>query len=56
MRNLGDKIANITKATGIEAVVNKVSDLTQKPCGCQQRRVKLNKWSNNVVDKLLKKK
>ena len=43
-RGLGDDIAKITKATGIKAVVDKVSEVTGVPCGCNERQEKLNKW------------
>ena len=42
-RGLGDTVAKITKATGIKAVVDKVSDMTGKPCGCDERRDSLNR-------------
>ena len=41
-RGLGDT-KQITKATGIKAVVDKVSDMTGKPCGCDERRDTLNR-------------
>lgn len=43
-RGLGDDIAKITKATGIKAVVDKVSEATGVPCGCNERQKLLNKW------------
>ncbi|QDP61973.1 MAG: hypothetical protein GOVbin2056_56 [Prokaryotic dsDNA virus sp.] len=42
-RGLGDSIEKFTKATGIKSVVNKVSEVTGKPCGCDQRRDTLNR-------------
>ena len=42
-KGLGDSIENFTKATGIKAVVDKVSDVTGKPCGCAERRDTLNR-------------
>lgn len=42
-QGLGDTIEKITKATGIKTVVDKVSDGLNIPCGCQQRKEKLNK-------------
>lgn len=39
---LGDMIELITTATGIKAVVNKVSDATGKDCGCTKRKEMLN--------------
>lgn len=43
-KGLGDDIAKITKATGIKALVDKVSEVTGVPCGCDERQEKLNKW------------
>ena len=42
-QGLGDRIENFTKATGIKKVVDKVSQGLNIPCGCQQRKEKLNK-------------
>jgi hypothetical protein len=42
-QGLGDTIEKITKATGIKTVVDKVSEGLNIPCGCQQRKEKLNK-------------
>jgi hypothetical protein len=42
-KGLGDSIENFTKATGIKAVVDKVSEVAGKPCGCGERREALNK-------------
>jgi len=42
-RGLGDSIEKITRATGIKAVVDKVSKVTEKPCGCDERRDTLNR-------------
>ena len=45
-KGLGDTIEQITTATGIKAVVEKVSELTGIDCGCEERREKLNAlWS-----------
>ena len=41
-QGLGDTIEKITTATGIKAVVEKVSEIVNKDCGCKQRREKLN--------------
>ena len=44
-RGLGDKIEKyITKPTGIKAVVDKVSEVTGKPGGCEKRKEILNEW------------
>jgi hypothetical protein len=42
-KGLGDSVENFTKATGIKAVVDKVSEVTGKPCGCGERRDALNR-------------
>ena len=42
-QGLGDRIENFTKATGIKKVVETVSQGLNIPCGCQQRKEKLNK-------------
>ena len=39
---LGDIVELITTATGIKAVVNKVSEVTGKHCGCPERKEMLN--------------
>ena len=41
-KGLGDTIEKITKATGIKKVVEKVSEVTNKDCGCAKRQDKLN--------------
>jgi len=42
-KGLGDTIEKITKITGIKKVVEKVSDVTGKDCGCADRKETLNK-------------
>ena len=42
IRGLGDVIEVITKATGIKAIVEKVSDVLGVDCGCDERRERLN--------------
>lgn len=42
-RGLGDTIEKITTVTGIKAVVDTVSEVTKKDCGCNKRKDKLNK-------------
>jgi hypothetical protein len=41
-KGLGDTIDHITTATGIKAIVEKVSEITMTPCGCEERRKALN--------------
>ena len=43
MRGLGDLVEKVTSKTGIKAVVDKISKVTGKDCGCRKRRDKLNK-------------
>ena len=42
-KGLGDTIEKITKATGIKKVVDTVSKVVNKDCGCGQRKDTLNK-------------
>ena len=42
VKGLGDVVEAFTKATGIKAVVDKVSDILGVDCGCDERREKLN--------------
>ncbi len=49
-RGLGDTVEKITTVTGIKAVVDKVSQVSGKPCGCKERRDALNRlypYKNN---------
>ena len=41
-RGLGDRVAAVTRATGIAAATRVLSRITGKPCGCSQRRARLN--------------
>jgi len=41
-KGLGDTIEKITTATGIKKVVDTVSKVTGKGCGCGKRKEKLN--------------
>ena len=42
-KGLGDSIEKFTQATGIKKVVDKVSEVTGKDCGCGKRKKTLNK-------------
>lgn len=44
-RGLGDTVAKITRATGIERAVKWLSEITGMDCGCEKRREWLNKFS-----------
>ena len=41
-RGLGDRVAAVTRATGIAAAARVVARVTGKPCGCARRRAALN--------------
>tara|TARA_R100000935_G_C2815352_1_gene157036 strand:+ start:758 stop:913 length:156 start_codon:yes stop_codon:yes gene_type:complete len=41
-RGLGDTVEKITTVTGIKKIVDKVSEITKKPCGCKKRKDALN--------------
>jgi hypothetical protein len=41
-KGLGDTIEKITTATGIKKIVDTVSKVINKPCGCQEKKNKLN--------------
>ena len=42
-KGLGDTIEKITKATGIKKVVDKISEVTKKDCGCNKKKETLNR-------------
>ena len=42
-KGLGDTIQKITKATGIKKVVDKISEVTKKDCGCAKSEDTLNR-------------
>ena len=46
-RGLGDSIEKITKATGIKKVVDTVSKVVKKDCGCGKRKDTLNRLFPN---------
>lgn len=41
-RGLGDTVEAVTQATGLKAIVEAGSRAFKKPCGCQDRKEKLN--------------
>jgi hypothetical protein len=49
-KGLGDTIEKITAATGIKKVVEKVSEVTGKDCGCNKRKEILNN-PNSIINK-----
>ena len=50
-KGLGDTIAKITKATGIKKVVDKVSKVTGKDCGCGERQNIYQRVIGKIEDK-----
>jgi len=42
-KGLGDSIEKFTKVTGIKKVVNSVTKVTGKDCGCNKRKNTLNR-------------
>ena len=42
-KGLGDTVAKITKATGIKKVVDTISKVAKKDCGCTKRQDTLNR-------------
>jgi hypothetical protein len=42
-RGLGDSVEKLTKVTGIKKVVDTVSKVTGKTCGCGERKDTLNR-------------
>jgi len=43
MQGLGDLVEAVTTVTGVKKVVDTVSKVTGKPCGCAERRDSLNR-------------
>jgi len=41
-QGLGDTVEKFTTKTGIKKVVDKVSEITKKPCNCGKRKDALN--------------
>ncbi len=39
---LGDVVADVTNITGVDRLAKLYEELTGKPCGCDERREKLN--------------
>ena len=48
----GNVIEKVTETTGIKAVVEKVSEITGVPCGCAERKKKLNN-PDLLINKIL---
>jgi len=43
IQGLGDAVERVTELTGIKSVVDKVSKITGRDCGCGKRKEALNK-------------
>lgn len=41
-KGLGDTIHNLTVTTGIKKIVDRVSEIANKDCGCEKRQKSLN--------------
>jgi hypothetical protein len=52
VRGMGDVVANIAKATGIDKVAKFFEEKTGKDCGCKGRQDKLNKMPNIINEAL----
>ena len=50
-RGFGDTLARIFTATGVKAVVEKVSEVTGTDCGCSERQETLNQIFPYVSNK-----
>jgi len=50
---LGDRIEQITTATGVKKVVEKVAKAAKKDCGCAKRKAALNN-PDLLINKILK--
>jgi len=46
---LGDCVAKIATALGLDQVASEYEDLTGKPCGCAKRREMLNRLMPEVI-------
>ena len=51
-KGLGDSIEKFTKATGIKKVVDTVSKIVKKDCGCGERKNTLNYKLHDQVYKV----
>jgi hypothetical protein len=53
VKNLGDKVHKVMRISGVNQIAEAISKKTGKDCGCAERQAKLNRWSNNIVNKIL---
>jgi hypothetical protein len=56
VRNLGDKVHKVMRVSGVHQITEAIMNKAGKDCGCKKRQKDLNRFSNNLVDKLTKKK
>lgn len=47
---LGDVLEEAAKIIGADKVAKAVERVTKKPCGCGQRKVRLNQWHAKVAE------
>ncbi len=48
-KGLGDVVADIIHATGLDALATTYTNLTGQDCGCQQRQEALNNLFPNLI-------
>lgn len=48
---LGDHIEDALKKVGVDKVVEKIEQITKRPCGCQKRKERLNQLHRHLVGK-----
>ena len=53
---LGDVVESITKVTGIKAVVDKVSEVLDIDCGCEERKADWNQINTKTIRDLFRRK
>lgn len=48
---LGDVLEDAAKIIGADKVAKAIERVTKKPCGCGQRKVRLNKWHAQLAER-----
>lgn len=48
---LGDLVEQLAQVTGMAKVAQVVEKVTKKPCGCAERKRKLNEWHQRMLEK-----
>ncbi len=46
---LGDHVEEILHSIGADKITQKIEEVTKKPCGCQQRKEKLNELHKKLT-------